>query len=111
MFFARHFGSDPDDLEDRIRQLRQSSDEAAIEFVFSELTVGITNVHIARLRAGRGLDNSRTIEEARNALQIAEKYMWQFKMRHPEFDQMIALAERLRFELNALHNESDDLCR
>jgi hypothetical protein len=97
---------DSDDLDERIKQLRQSSEDAAIDFVFSELTTGITSCQIARLRVGRmGLDGSRAMESAEEALRAAEKYMWRFKMRHREFDQMTALAERLRLELDSLRNE------
>jgi hypothetical protein len=36
------------------------------------------------------------------ALAAAEKFMWIVKMKHPEFDQMMAQAERLKFELDRL---------
>jgi hypothetical protein len=36
------------------------------------------------------------------ALRSAERFMWNLKLEHRHFDQMTALAERLRFELEAL---------
>jgi hypothetical protein len=36
------------------------------------------------------------------ALQAAEASLLKMRLWHPDFDQMMALAERLRFELDAL---------
>ena len=49
-----------------------------------------------------GPDYSRSVERAQTALKTAERFMWRFRMKHPDFDQMTALAERLRMELAEL---------
>ena len=96
-----------DELEQRIQRLRKSNEDAAIDFVFCELTTGIMNCQIARTRIENiGVDGSHAVEDAEKALHTAEKYMWKFKMRHQEFDQMTALAERLRMELDSLRAKS-----
>jgi hypothetical protein len=43
---------------------------------------------------------------AGKAFHAAEAAMWKIKMTHPEFDQMTALTERLRFELETLQTDS-----
>jgi len=96
----------PDEIEARIRRLAESSEQAAIQFVFTELTVGITSCQIAKKRGALSLDISQALRQGEVALHAAEKYMWKFKMMHPEFDQMIALAERLRLELDSLRPQS-----
>ena len=93
------------DIEETIERLRNLSEQAALEFVFSQLTVGITSCRIAKSRRCiLGMDDTRPISQAEEALAIAEKFVWKFKLKHPEFDQMTALAERLRFEIDALKN-------
>jgi hypothetical protein len=91
----------PHELEQRIQRLRESSETAAIELLFAELTVGITNCQLARKLESINMDASESLMRAEMALRLTEKYVWKFKMKHPEFDQMIALAERLRFELDS----------
>jgi len=96
------------DIEMHIEKLRKQNEAAAIELVFSQLTVGITSCRIARTRRyNLGLDDTLAVRQAEKALAVAEKFVWKFKLKHPEFDQMIALAERLRFELEALRNDSN----
>ena len=92
------------DIELRIRRARQSSESAAIDFVLTELTVGITRCQIARGRRQLGLDASMAIQQAQAALHSASSSMQRFRPLYPEFDQMTALAERLRMELDALTN-------
>jgi hypothetical protein len=48
------------------------------------------------------MDHSDALKHAQLALDSANQFMWRFKMKHPEFDQMTALAERLRMELDSL---------
>jgi hypothetical protein len=93
---------DQDDFEARINRLLQTGQQAAIDFVFSQLTVGITSCQIAKTRPDRGLDDHRALRQAQMALSTAERFMWRCRLNHSEFDQMTALAERLRLELNAL---------
>ena len=95
--------SEQSDFEVRIKRLLQESTSTAISFVFSQLTVGITACKLARqCRSDLGLDNTFALRRAEMALHTADRFMWNFKLQHREFDQMTALAERLRFELDAL---------
>jgi hypothetical protein len=68
------------------------------DFVMTELELGRTFCKLATNY--RSVKNSnRAIENAREALATAEKYMWKLRMEHRVFDEMTSLAERLRFEL------------
>jgi hypothetical protein len=69
-----------------------------------ELTVGVTTCKIARSRRQLGLDVAKFVEHAELALSTANKSMMKFTHKYPEFDQMTALAERIRMELTALKN-------
>jgi len=104
--------SDQDDIEKRINQLLRRSDEAAVNFVFSQLTIGITSCQIAKAQRRSGvLDDSAALRRAEKALRAAEKFMWRLKLQHPEFDQIMALVERLSMELDSLKSgpQLDDL--
>ncbi len=91
-------------IETRISHALQSSERAAIDFVFTEFTVGITRCQIARNRLRLGLDISMAMQQAEASVHGASNSMHRFRYSHPEFDQMTALAERLRMELNALRD-------
>jgi hypothetical protein len=86
-----------------LARLSERSRDVAISFIYTELLTGLSSCRIIR--------NSQIIPErkkswhyeyARKALHDAEAAMWRLKLSHPEFDQMMALAERLRFELDSL---------
>jgi hypothetical protein len=104
--------SGQDDIEERINRLLRRSDDAAINFVFSQLTIGITSCQIAKARRRSGtLNDSAPLRRAEKALRAAEKFMWRLKLQHPVFDQIMALVERLSMELDSLKRDpqSDDL--
>jgi hypothetical protein len=89
-------------IEDRIARAYQDSQQAAINLVFAELALGLTFCKITAHEPRKGEKYNAGLNRARMALNAAEKFMWIVKMRHPEFDQMMAQAERLRFELDML---------
>jgi hypothetical protein len=72
-------------------------------FVFAELTTGLRICKALRLHelaaaAGRPWEIAR----AQISVEVAEDSMWQLKMNHPDFNQMMALTERLKFEIEDL---------
>jgi hypothetical protein len=83
--------------------LLQPSRDVAVTFVFIELQTGLSSCRIVR-------DSHFMTQEtkawhlafAQTALRVAETARCRLKMAHPEFDQMMALTERLRFELREL---------
>lgn len=90
-------------IDERVTRLLRTGEATAIHFVFVGLTTGIASCQIARKRReSPGPDYSRSVERAQTALKTAERFMWRFRMKHPDFDQMTALAERLRMELAEL---------
>ena len=91
-----------DGMEERLRQLFKNNQEAASNLVFAELDIGLTFCKLAQRFPVEAEKFERSVGRARNALALAEKYMWRLKMEHPQFDQMMAQVERLKFELDAL---------
>jgi hypothetical protein len=93
-----------DDLEERIRFMYEQNQEAATNLVFAELDIGLTFCHMTKSAAALRdkAKYERNVARAHGALALAEKYMWRLKMRHPQFDQMMAQVERLKFELDSL---------
>jgi hypothetical protein len=71
------------------------------DFVMTELQVGRTLCDIAKNYSDAERSN-RAMGRAWKALETAEKYMRKLGMEHLLFDEMTALAERLRLELEAL---------
>lgn len=91
---------DLESIERHLARLSERSRQVAIAFIFVELT-GLTRCH--QVRESSSMSEGKKawhITQARLALQVAESSMWKMKMAHPEFDQMMALAERLKFELD-----------
>jgi hypothetical protein len=95
--------SDFEAIQKYLQDLLQRSRDVMVSFVDIELQTGFT--------ACRYLRNSQAMTEPKKAwhlnftkksLQDAEAAMWKLKMNHPEFDQMMALVERRRFELNTI---------
>jgi hypothetical protein len=93
-------------IQINLERLQHRNRDVAVGFIYTELLTGLSSCRIIR--------NSRIIPErkkawhfeyAKKALQDAESAMWKLRLSHPEFDQMMALAERLRFELNSLQAE------
>jgi hypothetical protein len=72
-------------------------------FVFAELATGLRICKALRLHelaaaAGRPWEIAR----AQISVEVAEDSMWQLKMSHADFNQMMALTERLKFEIEDL---------
>ena len=89
-------------VEDRIARAYQDSQQAAITLIFAELALGLTFCKITSHEPKKDETYNAGLNRARMALNAAEKFMWIVKMRHPEFDQMMEQAERLKFELDVL---------
>jgi hypothetical protein len=89
-------------VEDRIARAYQNSQLAAINLIFAELALGLTFCKITENEPKAHEHYTAGLKRARMALAAAEKFMWIVKMKHPEFDQMMAQAERLKFELDRL---------
>jgi hypothetical protein len=93
-------------LQIKLERLSQRNRDVAVGFVYTELLTGLASCRL--LRSGLKHAQARKawhLEYANKALQDAEAGMWKLKLSHPEFDQMMALAERLRFELDSLQSE------
>jgi hypothetical protein len=94
---------DLESLERHIARLLESNRQTAVDFVLTELTVGLA--YCRQIRESSLMNKeSRAwrMLQAGIALKSAETTMWKTKMAHPDFDQMMALAERLKFEIDAL---------
>lgn len=89
-------------VEDRIARVYQDGQQAAINLIFAELALGLTFCETTSHDPKKGEKFNAGLNRARMVLNAAEKFMWIVKMRHPEFDQMMAQAERLKFELDVL---------
>lgn len=99
----------PPDLEAMriyLELLSQRSRDVAVGFVYTELLTGLSSCRLIRESTSiDGRTKAWHLNYAETALQHAEAGMWKLKLSHPEFDQMMALEERLRFELDALRCE------
>jgi hypothetical protein len=93
--------SDLESIELQLARLSERGRKVAIDFVLTELTVGLK--WCRQVRENPAMSDEKKLwrlTQAGLALQVAERSMWKMKLAHPEFDQMMALAERLRFELD-----------
>lgn len=90
-----------DILREKAEEARRQSAQAMIAFVYAELTVALTSLKVARSRKNLGLQSLPAIKLAQRALATAERVMWK-SPNHEDFDQMVAQAERVRMELEAL---------
>jgi hypothetical protein len=93
-------------LQIRLERLSRRNRDIALGFVYTELLTGLASCRL--LRNGQIILKTRKawhLEYAKKALEDAEAGMWELKLSHPEFDQMMALAERLRFELESLQRK------
>jgi hypothetical protein len=94
---------DREEIEALIKSVRQSSENVAVDFVFTEITVGITSCKTARTRLRLGFDAFSAIQNAEHALGTAKKLMRRFRKSHPtEYREMMKGTEHL-------HGELDDL--
>jgi len=99
--------SDIESMQTFLDRLSHRNREVAISFVYIELMTGLSSCQ--QIRASRVMTESQKawhLAFAGKAFHAAEAAMWKIKMTHPEFDQMTALAERLRFELETLQTDS-----
>jgi hypothetical protein len=73
-----------------------------VGFIYTELASGLLSCRF--LRDTQIIPERKRawhLDYAMKALEHAEAAMWKLKLSHPEFDQMMALAERLRFEVDS----------
>jgi hypothetical protein len=87
-------------------RLSQFNHDVAVGSVYTELLTGLASCRLLRNR--QIIPKKRKAWHlcyAKRALHDAEVGMWKLKLSHPEFDQMMAIAERLRFELDSLQTE------
>ncbi len=97
---------DIESLQTYLDRLSHRNREVAISFVYIELTTGLSSCQI--VRNGQMMTKQKKawhLAYADKAFHVAEAAMWKIKMTHSEFDQMTALAERLRFELQDLQKK------
>lgn len=86
--------------QDESKRLHRLNQEIATSIVFSEIAIGMTYCKIAA--SGGAAYKLRALQLARNALEIADNWMFRIHLEHPEFNRMTAETERLRFELESL---------
>ena len=89
-------------LDERIHKALEKSRQAATGLVFAEVTAGLCFCRIARSVPQSDWKYRSGVRNAHTALQMADKYMWKLGLSHPEFDQMMAQTERLKFELDSI---------
>ena len=97
---------DLESIQAYLERLSARNQEVAIGFVLVELMTGLSSCR--QLRDRKIMSQRKKtwhLDHAKRALEVAESRMWKLKIAHPEFDQMMALAERLRFELDAIETE------
>ena len=72
-------------------------------FVFDELALGLGICQaLQRNEPAEAQARLWKIARAQISIEVAEDSMWQLHMSHPDFNQMMALTERLRFEVEDL---------
>jgi hypothetical protein len=86
----------------RIARVLGASQDAATALVFADLALGRTFCKLAVTSRDDAQRYRFDLMSARQAHAIAEKYMWRLKQVHPQFDQMMAQSELLKFELERL---------
>jgi hypothetical protein len=85
------------------QQLAARNRTDGTHYVFDELATGLRICGLLRLHEVPFEERREwNIARAVIALEVAEASMWQLKMSHPDFNQMMALAERLKFEIEDL---------
>jgi hypothetical protein len=84
----------------QIRALESASQIAAKDLVAAELTLGLTLCKLARRSHHDDNTRFRYRALARQAHAFACKYLWNARAR-PEFEQLMARAEFLKFELES----------
>jgi Uri superfamily endonuclease len=85
-----------------LERLAQRNRDVAVGFIYTELASGLLSCRF--LRDTQIIPERKRawhLDYAMKALEHAEAAMWKLKLSHPEFDQMMALAERLRFEVDS----------
>jgi hypothetical protein len=91
-------------LWQKMRDVRRLNRQAAVGFVRTELMVARTNTRIAKTSRLLGYNVSAFVEAAKRALHTPENRMWEFRLQHYEFDQMVAMSELVRMELAVLED-------
>jgi hypothetical protein len=100
--FAPHGPIKSEALQANLKRLSQRNRDIAVSYIYTELLTGLLSCRFIR-NTEIIPDAKKTwhLEYARKALEHAETAMWKLQLSHPEFDQMMAHAERLRFEVDS----------
>jgi hypothetical protein len=88
--------------EKRVNKLVDANRDALTGFVFAELSLALTFCKIAKNSSDDVNRQRRSLKIARKAYENAQRYIFDLKIEHPAFDQMVAEAEFLKFELERL---------
>lgn len=83
-----------------LKRLSRSNHNATTALVFSEIALGMTFCRVAVNFAEER--RAKALALARRAYDTAVHYMSRVQLEHPEFNQLTAQAERLRFEIESL---------
>jgi hypothetical protein len=90
-------------MEPNARLLRN---KIAVDFALPRVKLGLTFCTIAKTVPGRQKEVDRLVTLAAKPLESADKTMWRLGMAQPDFNEMMAQTERLRFELQAVTDGS-----
>jgi hypothetical protein len=88
-------------VRDSPAKVRERSNQAIAHVVLAGLRFGLTNCKLAKAANNR-VKLAKCKKLASEALAVADKLMWKLRMTHPDFDQMMALSEQLKFEIESL---------
>jgi hypothetical protein len=91
------------DLVEEAQRLAALHRSDGAHFVFAELANGLAICLSLRLnQPSNANERYWNIARAQIALEVTEACMWELKLSHYDFNQMMAFAERLRFEVGDL---------
>lgn len=94
-------------MEDRHTQLRLDYQQIGRDFVLAQIHLGLTLCEVAKTKPCTEQRRARALKLGQAALDSADKFMWKLGLRHPQFDEMMAQTERLRFELDTILRARD----
>jgi hypothetical protein len=95
------------DAAELAQRLADRNRSEGAHFVFAELATGLSICKLLRINQPAAKEaRSWKIARAQIALEVAEDSMWQLGLSHPDFNQMMALAERLKFEVEDLFKKA-----
>jgi hypothetical protein len=87
-------------MYEREKQSLEQTRKSITELLLVRLELGITMCRLAKTAEDGRF--STYLRQASKVLKIADKIMWRLDLNHPNFDQVTAQYERLKFELDSL---------